>query len=32
MKRTKKVSFNDTKTMRPFSSFQQARTFDKNQI
>ena len=32
IKKTKKVSFSDTKTIRPFSSFQQVKTFENNQI
>ena len=32
IKKTKKVSFSDTKTARPFSSIQQIKTFVKNQI
>ena len=32
IKKTKKVTFNDTKKIRPFSSFQQIKTLEKNQI
>ena len=32
IKKKKKVTFNENKTVRPFSSFQQIKTSEKNQI